>query len=93
MSTRLKLLLAYFLGMVCMLIACNTHGQNLESVANELYLCNYTWHTKEVKNGKLQGLVYFECYYTLDEVTITTEYKTLVVLSKNNMFIVNGRKF
>lgn len=89
MSTRLKLLLAYFLGMVCMLIACNTHWQNLESVAQELYLCNYVWHSIEGK----KGLVYFECFYTLDEVTITSEHKTLVVLSRNEMFVVNWWKF
>lgn len=88
-----KYLIAFFIVLFLFIKSCvSVHAWNLQDVSNELYLCDYVWHTTETKYWKIAGLVYFECFYTLDEMTITSEYKTLVVLSKNDMFVVGGWK-
>ena len=83
-----KILFWFFLALLLTTMLGICKASSLEQVQNELYLCNYVWHSTQGK----QGLVYFECYYTLDEMTITSEYRTLVVLSKKEMFVVSWWK-
>lgn len=82
------MLITFFLGALSMLMVCNA-STPLEQASKELYLCNYVWNSIQEK----KWLVYFECFYTLDETTITSEYKTLVVLSKKEMFVVSGWRY
>lgn len=87
-----KILIGFFLALLLTAMLGICKASSLEQVSNELYLCNYVWYQKDTTYWKVKWLVYFECFYTLDEVTITSEYKTLVVLSKDEMFVVSGWK-
>ncbi len=85
-----KFLLWFFLALIltATLDICRADSQ-LKQASDELYLCNYVWHQTETK--KATWLIYFECFYSLDDDSIiTTEYKTLVVFSKDEMFVVGG---